>query len=87
MEEVEESIRKQENLFSHYLTGLKKRSLIKEIDVDSFIEILFGYIFYMTFELLSNVKQDDFEGRLAQLVHESTDYCMNALMIREVEGC
>lgn len=84
LEEVENSIRRQENLFSHYLTGLQRRSLIKETDVDSFIEILFSYIFYMTFELLTNVEKDNFEAQLARLVHESTQYCMDALKIREV---
>ncbi|MGB4588646.1 MAG: TetR/AcrR family transcriptional regulator [Clostridiaceae bacterium] len=72
----------QDSLFSHYLKGMQRREMIREIDTEIVTNLIYSQVFVSSFELLvtKNVMtfQDDMEDR----IEEVTNFFIKLLMRR-----
>jgi len=85
LENIEQEIVQQKNLFSHYLQGMLSRNMIKEVDTSTLIEFIYSTIFVSAFDYLIKKSDHDEIEIIEKKVTEITNTFVELLRGGEYE--
>lgn len=70
LEDIKSVLQKQESLFSHYISGMISRNMIKDLDSDVVTNLIYSKVFISSFELLIANDKENLENK----INEMTQY-------------
>lgn len=71
---IRDELLNQENLYSHYLTGMTRRGMIKEFRSDILVDLIYSEVFVSAFELLIHSDPERRQEDLELKINSTTAY-------------
>jgi len=82
LEGIKNELMNQDSLFSHYLKGMMRREMIREIDSEIVISLIYSQVFVSSFELLVTNNPETFQNELEARIEDMSSYFATLLMKR-----
>lgn len=79
---IESELINQDSLFSHYLKGMVRREMIREIDTEIVTSLIYSQVFVSSFELLVAKNSVTFQSDLEVRIEDVTNYFIKLLRKR-----
>jgi len=79
---IEDELINQDSLFSHYLKGMVRREMIREIDSEIVTNLIYSQVFVSSFEHLVAKNTDTFQYDLEVRIEDVTNYFIKLLLKR-----
>lgn len=79
---IEDELINQDSLYSHYLKGMARRDMIREIDSEILISLIYSQVFVSSFELLVAKNPETFQNDLEFRINYITNFFIKLLMKR-----
>lgn len=84
LKSIEAELINQDSLFSHYLKGMLRRDMIREIDTEIVTSLIYSQVFVSSFELLVTKNSETFNHDMEVRIEDVTNFFIKLLMKRGV---
>lgn len=79
---IRDELKNQDSLFSHYLKGMMRREMVREIDSEIVSSLIYSQVFVSSFELLVANNSANFQNDLEGRIDDMSSYFTGLLMKR-----
>lgn len=82
LKSIEGELINQDSLFSHYLKGMMRREMIREIDTEIVTSLIYSQVFVSSFELLVTKNAATYQNDMEVRIEDTTNFFIKLLMKR-----